>query len=157
MGWVPPVPAGVRWDRLNSQGSTLRVDEILAHPNHPLTDHLESVAKLAAQFAADFGSSSWAELAGLWHDMGKFQPAFQRRLCGDRTSVEHSGAGAAYATSLHPTRSIPLAFVIAGHHAGMANLIRNESGGPLALKQRIEANRAQHICHCDGWPVGRVS
>lgn len=117
------------------------MDEILAHPNHPLSDHLKCVATLAAQFAAVFGSANWAELAGLWHDLGKFQPAFQRRLRGDRSSVEHSGAGAAYADSLHPTRSIPLAFVIAGHHAGLANLIRNEPHSPLALKQRIEANR----------------
>lgn len=55
---------------------------------HALEDHLFSVAKLARLFAtqlnackdppADLGT--WAELAGLWHDLGKYQPAFQQYI-----------------------------------------------------------------------------
>jgi CRISPR-associated endonuclease/helicase Cas3 len=115
--------------------------EFLAHENHPLGEHLRAVALLASQFAAPFGSSDWAELAGLWHDLGKYQPDFQRRLRGEKVSVEHSGAGAAYAMSLHPSVAYPLAFVIAGHHAGLANLERTETGGPRPLSCRIEENR----------------
>ena len=37
-----------------------------------LEEHLKNVAELARQFAEPFGGGDWAELAGLWHDMGKF-------------------------------------------------------------------------------------
>lgn len=115
--------------------------DFLAHENHPLDQHLGAVASLARHFAAPFGSADWGELAGLWHDLGKYQRDFQRRLQGEKVAVEHSGAGAAYAMSLHPTAAYPLAFVIAGHHAGLANLERTDPGGPRPLRCRIEENR----------------
>jgi CRISPR-associated endonuclease/helicase Cas3 len=34
---------------------------------HSLREHLEGTAKLAAQFAAEFGCGEWGKLAGLWH------------------------------------------------------------------------------------------
>ena len=33
----------------------------------PLEEHLENVAKLAAEFAEPFGGEEWARIAGLWH------------------------------------------------------------------------------------------
>ena len=39
---------------------------------HPLEEHLEAVGQLAGQQAAQFGSADWAQLAGLWHDLGKY-------------------------------------------------------------------------------------
>lgn len=62
-----------------------------------LEAHLSAVAQLAATFAASFDSGDWGHLAGLWHDLGKYQTAFQGKLLGDKVSVEHSGAGAALA------------------------------------------------------------
>jgi CRISPR-associated endonuclease/helicase Cas3 len=62
-----------------------------------LEEHLLGVAKLAAFFAGAFSSESWGYLAGLWHDLGKYQTEFQQRLLGSQVSEEHSGAGAALA------------------------------------------------------------
>jgi CRISPR-associated endonuclease/helicase Cas3 len=111
-----------------------------AHPDHPLEEHLRSVAALAARFAEAFDSQDWAYLAGLWHDLGKFQPEFQRRLRGESIAVEHSGAGAAHAFAAHQAAALPLAFVIAGHHAGLANAVRSATGGPSSLQERLTAN-----------------
>ena len=57
----------------------------LAHSGgHLLAEHLESVAQLAGEFAQAFDAAdtkqSWAYLAGLWHDLGKYRPGFQRYL-----------------------------------------------------------------------------
>lgn len=42
--------------------------------------HLRQVAQLASTFAEGFGAASWAYFAGIAHDIGKFSPAFQRRI-----------------------------------------------------------------------------
>lgn len=47
---------------------------------HSLEEHCRSVAKLASDFANPFGGSDWACLAGLWHDLGKFLPEWQRYI-----------------------------------------------------------------------------
>jgi CRISPR-associated endonuclease/helicase Cas3 len=88
-----------------------------------LEEHLHGVAKLAASFAGTFSSESWGYLAGLWHDLGKYQFEFQQRLFGSQVSVEHSGAGAALAFKKSKELGMPLAFAIAGHHAGLANFV----------------------------------
>jgi CRISPR-associated endonuclease/helicase Cas3 len=59
------------------------VSEPLAHSGgHLLVDHLKAVANLAAEFSEAFdlneASKRWAYLAGLWHDLGKYRPGFQR-------------------------------------------------------------------------------
>lgn len=100
--------------------------------------HLHEVAALAAEFAGAFEAAEWGRLAGLWHDLGKYRPEFQRRIRGSREQVEHAGIGAALARQ-HGL--IPLAFAIAGHHAGLANPT-TRSGSGLPLADRIEANRA---------------
>lgn len=57
--------------------------EPLAHSGgHLLRVHLISVARIAAEFSACFElaepAQRWAYLAGLWHDLGKYRPGFQR-------------------------------------------------------------------------------
>ena len=61
----------------------------------PLEIHLRLVAALARDFAASFGAAEWGELAGLWHDLGKYREDFQRRLEGEQIDAPHAGAGAA--------------------------------------------------------------
>ena len=105
-----------------------------------LEEHLRGVAKLAASFADAFGTETWGYLAGLWHDLGKYQIEFQQRLLGSQVSVEHSGAGAALAVKKRKDLGIPLAFVIAGHHAGLANYTESDVGLPAPLQERLKEN-----------------
>ena len=88
-----------------------------------LDDHLRNVADLAATFAAPFGASDEARLAGLLHDLGKYRNEFQSYLRGERTSsveTQHAIFGAAWAAD--ESRQIPCtALAIAGHHAGLHN------------------------------------
>ncbi len=106
---------------------------------HRLEDHLVDVSKLAAEFAAEFGAAPWAALAGIWHDLGKYRVGFQRyiRQCGDPDAhIEgrvaspektHSAAGALWAQQYlagvdqrsGPVVARVLAYLIAGHHAGL--------------------------------------
>ncbi len=105
-----------------------------------LEDHLLGVAKLAARFAEVFDSESWGYCAGLWHDLGKYQAEFQQRLLGSQVSVEHSGAGAALAFKKSKELGMPLAFVIAGHHAGLANPVSGQPGSPSPVRERLKEN-----------------
>ncbi|MFQ5597418.1 MAG: CRISPR-associated endonuclease Cas3'' [Nitrospiria bacterium] len=54
---------------------------------HDLEAHLSGVAHLASGFAAQFGSDDWAHRAGLWHDLGKYSQAFQRRISHASTRI----------------------------------------------------------------------
>jgi len=88
----------------------------------PLAVHLNAVAKGAEGFAATFGAGDWGHVAGLLHDLGKYSDAFQRRLKGEVGKVDHATAGAIEAGKLYGyPLARPLQFVIAGHHAGLAD------------------------------------
>jgi CRISPR-associated endonuclease Cas3-HD len=105
-----------------------------------LEQHLAGVAGRASKSAGAFNSAPWGYCAGLWHDLGKYLPEFQARLEGSGKSVEHSGIGAAFAVNKHKDLGLPLAFAIAGHHAGLANCISSDSGLPTPLKERLREN-----------------
>ncbi len=104
-----------------------------------LSDHLTNAAELAESFAEAFGSSDWGQLAGLWHDIGKYRQEFQQKLRGANVSVDHSGAGAALARERDDKLGLFLALAIAGHHSGLANIVSTECG-PKPLKQRLREN-----------------
>ncbi|WP_245304157.1 CRISPR-associated endonuclease Cas3'', partial [Hoeflea olei] len=88
-----------------------------------LREHLENVARLAAEMAAPFGLEKIAYLAGLFHDLGKFDPDFQKRLAGAQIGVDHSTAGAVKLLELATGRDRGMAelaaYAILGHHAGL--------------------------------------
>lgn len=105
-----------------------------------LQSHLEGVANRAAGFSETFSSSEWGYLAGLWHDLGKYQKSFQAKLLGQQATVEHSGLGAAFAFRSYGESAIPLAFAIMGHHAGLANLQTSGAGFPSPLQERLKDN-----------------
>ena len=109
----------------------------------PLAEHLNDVGDLAADFATVFLKPPHpARAAGLLHDMGKAVAAFLAYLRGQGSSPDHSTAGAIEAKARYgePWGQI-LAFVIAGHHAGLANGVG--TGGRLtSLDDRLKKDLA---------------
>lgn len=120
--------------------------------------HLERVAFWAATFADAFGAADWARLAGLWHDLGKYSQEFQRYLDSAggtdahleerpeiSAKVDHSTAGAQHAHAALPRGyGTLLAYLIAGHHAGLPDgLTEAAIGSDLSarLEKRIPAWR----------------
>jgi CRISPR-associated endonuclease/helicase Cas3 len=95
-----------------------------------------------------FESGQWTYLAGLWHDLGKLRPEFQRRLAGEPIQAGHSSAGAAFAHEQSKDLGLAIAFAIAGHHGGIPNVIEAAPGSSRrGLKQRLAdgANVLQQI------------
>ncbi|WP_186435305.1 CRISPR-associated helicase Cas3' [Rheinheimera sediminis] len=119
---------------------------------HLLEEHLREVADLAAKFAAHFGGEQWANAAGIWHDLGKYRKVFQsyiKKASGYDPEahieqglgrVDHSTAGAIYACQQLKGAGQFLAYLIAGHHAGLPDWDKAEAGG-AALSHRLKKGR----------------
>jgi CRISPR-associated endonuclease/helicase Cas3 len=112
---------------------------------HYLRDHLFKTAERAGLFASAFGFGQWGRLCGLWHDLGKYSEAFQKKLraaAGDeahlegRARVDHSTAGALYAINRFGIKGRLPAYIASGHHAGLPDW-EADSIGRAALCQRL--------------------
>lgn len=93
----------------------------------PLADHLKEVAAWAAANAAWFGMERAARVQGLLHDIGKVVVEYLAYISepreDGRKGPDHSTARAREATRLYgPTMGRMLAYAIAGHHAGLADV-----------------------------------
>ena len=93
---------------------------------HNLKDHLSDVAEKAGNYAAKFHAFELGYYAGLWHDLGKYNPEFQEylELChrasktgkdAPSSKVPHAIQGARLAWE----KFMPLAPIIYGHHGGL--------------------------------------
>lgn len=99
-----------------------------------LKDHLLGVAERAKQFAAPFGLSTDAELAGLLHDLGKYAERFQARLRNPAIhGINHGAAGSVRARTMN---AWAVAFAADGHHTGIPALNENTAG--ISLRQTVE-------------------
>lgn len=124
------------------------MEEFIAHLAedgrvHGLDEHLRVTARLASEFATEFGCGEWGQVAGLWHDLGKYSDQFQRyiRSVNDpdahvgKNGGDHSTAGALHALERFGVLGRIFAYPIAGHHAGLPDW---SEGGAAALAQRLQ-------------------
>lgn len=90
--------------------------------------HSLAVAKKSSEFSKDFGFGELSELAGVLHDIGKYQPSFQKKIRGENCCIEHSNCGAKEVfkllkvdkqTPINAFNTSILAYIIAGHHSGL--------------------------------------
>ena len=119
---------------------------------HALEDHLREVGRRAGASAARFDAGEWARLAGLWHDLGKYSAAFQSMIQREsgydpEAHIEtgprnHSTAGALHAVEKLGSAGRTLAYLIAGHHAGLPDWHGDQNAG-AALSTRL--GQRQHL------------
>lgn len=118
-----------------------------------LTDHLFQVAETAVRYAAKFQSDDWGWDAGWLHDLGKAADEFQAYLLRQNGlddseydgigsgRVNHSSAGAALAEQvLGQITGRVLAYLCAGHHAGLPDYYSSDTGR-AALQCRMEEGK----------------
>ncbi|WP_278367923.1 CRISPR-associated endonuclease Cas3'' [Acetobacter orientalis] len=100
----------------------------------PLLKHLECVARRAAGFAV------LAEAAGLLHDLGKVSQEYQNYISKQAAKdPDHSAAGAREAAARYgKIWGRLIAFVVAGHHAGLTNAFQSERWSPTPLNERLD-------------------
>ncbi|MDI6756723.1 MAG: CRISPR-associated endonuclease Cas3'', partial [Endomicrobiia bacterium] len=111
-----------------------------------LEEHLQNVAEKGAEFSHVCCGENWVENAGWLHDLGKADERFQGYLlrCNglddtgyDYGRVNHSSAGAACAEERIKSAGRVLAYLIAGHHAGLPDW----EIGEAALNYRLGEGR----------------
>lgn len=96
--------------------------EFLAHisedkkRSQTLLEHLSNTAEMAGNFSSAFSCRDWGYACGLLHDIGKYSKEFQGRIRGNEKRVDYATAGA---IEIMKIPAYPIAYCIAGHHAGL--------------------------------------
>lgn len=136
----------------------MEIKKLIAHIDekgntHDLFEHLTESARLAETFAEAFHAEEWARLAGMWHDLGKYSEDFQSYINAANNTdanieqkkgrVDHSTAGALHATKRFGLYGKLLAYLIAGHHAGLPDGDSGEEGAG-SLTYRL-TNGEEHL------------
>ena len=106
---------------------------------HMLDEHIFEVARLAQDFASTFGADELAYWLGMWHDLGKCNPAFQDYLKECLVNPEHRGHGPDHKAAGAKYAEQHLAFLsrlIQGHHGGLKS--------PAEYKNWLAAKEQEH-------------
>lgn len=123
---------------------------------HSLHEHLHDVGGKAQEYATKFGAGLLGYYAGLWHDLGKYNPAFQKYL-EQCDAASKSGEGeprervphAVYGAKLAAEQCEPLASLIFGHHAGLQSFghlgNRLHEVSPDVYQQVVANARAENL------------
>lgn len=105
-----------------------------------LCAHLQQTAELAGKSGDKIGLGAITRLTGLLHDLGKYNPDFQKKLNGENISVSHSAAGAKIIADMAeiagPQQKLCaeiIKYCILGHHAGLPDY--DSAGG--SVEQRL--------------------
>ena len=116
-----------------------------------MQQHEDRVAERCATFLARIHPSlePWGQLLGRWHDLGKYSDDFQQYLRESNDAeassetrhgrVNHSTAGAQHAVASFPKGVADIAaYVIAGHHAGLADRVSMSGQKRSGLNERLK-------------------
>lgn len=98
-------------------------------------EHLSEVTNLCKEFAAEWGCGFEGEIAGLFHDVGKYTETFQMVLKGAR-KVDHATPGAAAVLFQYRQEGIAAAIAIQGHHDGLQAGDRSSLVESLLMKDK---------------------
>lgn len=97
----------------------------IAHKNEntgkqqTVQEHCQNTAELCKKFSIN-ELKDLLYMIGLFHDIGKYQESFQKRIAGQNIQVEHSICGAVAAKDLYDYPiNIIMEYCIAGHHSGL--------------------------------------
>jgi CRISPR-associated endonuclease/helicase Cas3 len=116
-----------------------------------LLEHLEGTALLTLKFSKAFKSSSWGNLAGLAHDLGKSTTSWQkyiREKSGyeaetdgiQQNRIDHSSPSALLIEQLYPNHvGRILSYIIAGHHTGLPDWQGTTASLQFRLQQAISS------------------
>lgn len=89
---------------------------------HGLVEHLQGTAKLCREFCDAFGAGELGYWLGLWHDIGKFNPAWQEYLLEAEANPRITGRGPEHkvaGTILAEKHFGLLSLATHGHHGGL--------------------------------------
>lgn len=99
--------------------------EYIAHINETtqeiqtVKEHSENTARLCREYAVR-PLKDFMYLLGLYHDIGKFQESFDKKIRGANIRVEHSTCGALAIAERYPNAmGLMMEYCIAGHHSGI--------------------------------------
>ena len=108
-------------------------------------EHLEQTAELSAENALpEF--KELAQCCGLYHDLGKYSPEFQKYIRDSGQRVEHARFGASrIINNCQTSYAVMLAYCVCGHHAGLPDGgVRNDNPEQSTLNAMLK--REQNDC-----------
>lgn len=114
-------------------------------------EHLKKVSALASQFGEELSMKEEAELAGLFHDFGKYSDQFQGVLAGVVRHVDHALPGAVLLKEnwekypIMGKRGKHVVEAIAGHHDGLRNCLFIDRDHPASGKTSSIREKEEYI------------